>query len=122
MYIFRSDRAVKVFCTMALTMASVLSHAADPTQQPLVYSPDITYVGSFKLPSPPSGTFNYGGMALSVSEDGKTLYVGGHVYDDTIGKVKIPDPIGGTATLIQSPRNVPGHPYGNTDPKNCQER
>ena len=107
-YIYKSVRTIKVFFALVFLMASALGHAADPTQQPLLDSSDITYVGSFKLPTPTSGTFAYGGMALAVSEDGKTLYVGGHVYDQSLGRVTIPDPIGGTAKLVQSPVKIPG--------------
>lgn len=107
-YIYKSIRTVKVLCTTILLLFSVLGHAADPTQQPLLHSSDITYIGSFNLPTPSSGRFEYGGMGLSVSADGKTLYVGGHVYDQSLGRVTIPDPIGGTANLIQSPVSIPG--------------
>jgi len=106
--IYKTVRIIKVYCAIMLLMASALGHAADPTQLPLLDSSDITYVGSFNLPDPPSGNFDYGGMGLSVSADGKTLYVGGHVYDQSLGRVAIPDPIGGTASLIQAPVNVPG--------------
>jgi hypothetical protein len=93
-------------------MVSTLGHAADPTQQPLLDSSDITYLGSFKLPRPAygssKGSFDYGGMGLAVSADSKTLYVGGHVYNQSLGRVAIPEPIGGTASLIQAPTYVPG--------------
>ena len=112
-YSYKFVCTIKVFFTTVLLMASALGHAADPTQQRLLYSSDITYVGSFNLPTPPSGRFGYGGMGLSVSADGKTLYVGGHVYDQSLGRVAIPDPIGGTASLIQAPVSVPGSIGGN---------
>lgn len=92
-------------------MLSTISLAADPTQQPLLYSADITYLGSFNLPRPATGSstgsFDYGGMALAVSADGKTLYVGGHVYNQSLGQVTIPN-IGSTASLIQAPVSIPG--------------
>lgn len=92
-------------------MFTTVSLATDPTQQPLLYSADITYLGSFKLPRPATGSsagsFDYGGMALAVSADGKTLYVGGHVYNQSLGQVTIPN-IGGTASLIQAPVSIPG--------------
>ena len=47
-------------------------------------------------------------MGLAVSADGETLYVGGHVYNESLGRVTIPEPIGGTANLIQAPVAIPG--------------
>jgi len=93
-------------------VVSPFAYAADPTTQPLLHGPDITYIGSFKLPQPAYGSdpksFDYGGMGLTVSADGKELYVGGHIYNQSLGRVAIPNPIGGTATLIQAPVNIPG--------------
>ena len=86
--------------------------AADPTTQPLLYSSDVEYLGSFKLPRPAtgesSGSFDYGGMALAIGADGQSLYVGGHKYNQSLGRVVIPQTLGGTATLIQKPVSVPG--------------
>jgi hypothetical protein len=101
-----------VFCVLVLFMVSAFGHAADPTQQPLLSSSGITYLGSFKLPRPGTGeasnSFDYGGMGLAVSEDGKTLYVGGHVYNQSLGRVSIPSSLSGTASLAQAPVSVPG--------------
>jgi len=88
-------------------LLSSVAHAAEPTQQLLLYEPDITYVGSFRIPNSGSA-FSYGGMGLAVSADGESLYVGGHVYNESLGRVAIPDPIGGTATLIKAPVRIPG--------------
>ena len=99
------------YCMMILLIVSSLCYA-DPTQQPLLNSSDITYIGSFAVPQPGTGessnSFDWGGMGLAVSEDGNSLYVGGHVYNQSLGRVSIPNPIGGTASLIQSPKSVPG--------------
>lgn len=101
-----------LFALTVLLMLCSGAYAVDPTQQPLLQSSDISYVGSFNLPRPATGesleSFDYGGMGLAVSSDGKTLYVGGHVYNQTLGRVSIPNPIGGTAALIQAPVPVPG--------------
>jgi len=45
---------------------------------------------------------------LLLSEDGHTLYVGGHVFNESLGRVVIPDQMGSTATLIQAPVAIPG--------------
>ena len=87
-------------------------NATGPTSQPLLYESDMTYVGSFLIPRVGSGTeadsFDYGGMGFAVSADGLNLYVGGHLYNDSLGIVTIPAPIAGTATLVQAPTAVPG--------------
>ena len=105
------------FALAILLVCSAPGHADDPTQQPLLHSSDVTYIGSFNLPRPATGdspgSFDYGGMGLAVSEDRTQLYVGGHVYNQSLGRVAIPDPIGGTASLIQAPVSVPGS-VGNT--------
>lgn len=84
--------------------------AATPTEQPLLQDGSISYIGSFRLPGVPGDDlgFTYGGMGLSVHPDGQSLYVGGHVYNSNLGRVSIPNPIGGTATLIQAPEVIPG--------------
>jgi hypothetical protein len=109
---YNSGRITTAFYTLSLLMVSAFGHAADPTQQTLLNSSDITYLGSFKLPRPASGeaagSFDYGGMGLAVSEDGKTLYVGGHTYNQSLGRISIPSSLGGTASLIQAPVSVPG--------------
>ena len=99
-----------VYYLVILLMIPFLCYA-DPTQQPLLNSSDITYLGSFNVPRPGTGdssnSFDWGGMGLAVSEDGNSIYVGGHVYNQTLGRVSIPN-VGGTASLIQAPRSVPG--------------
>ena len=110
--LFKAKFIHGVCSAIVLFIMSSIAYAADPTQQPLLRSSDITYLGSFMVPQPASGSspgsFAYGGMGLAVSEDGKTLYIGGHVYNESLGRIAIPDPIGGTASLIQAPVEIPG--------------
>jgi len=98
--------------TIVALLLTLSAYAGDPTQQPLLHSSDIEYLGSFKLPRPGSGeaanSFDYGGMALAIGADGQSLYVGGHTYNESLGRVAIPETLGGTARLIQQPVNVPG--------------
>lgn len=62
--------ATKMSCILALAMVPCMAAISDPTQQPLLHSSDITYLGSFYLPRPAtgvaSGSFDYGGMGLAV--------------------------------------------------------
>jgi hypothetical protein len=100
------------FCAAIILMIAPPSGATDPTQQPLLQSDDITYLGSFFVENHGSGSeansFSWGGMGLAVSEDGKSLYVGGHVYKESLGRVAIPEQMGVIATLIQEPTYIPG--------------
>jgi len=90
------------------------SHAqsSDPTTQPRLQVGDITYLGFFNVPRPGQGSaansFDYGGMGLALGADGASLYYGGHVYNQSLGRVSIPSGFGGTATLIQAPVSIPG--------------
>lgn len=106
------DRASKISYMLALLALPCAELLSDPTTQPLLHNSDITYLGSFYLPRPATGetmgSFDYGGTSLAVSEDGSTLYVGGHVYNSSLGRVAIPDQMGGTATLIEAPVHIPG--------------
>ncbi len=75
---------------------------ADATTNPLLHAGDVTYVGSFNLPS------NYTAQevrGLGLSEDGNYLYVGAYTTTPSIGKVSIPS-IGGTATSVVSLQSV----------------
>jgi hypothetical protein len=114
---------------MGLLMKAVLLLAvfqfavcADPTTHPLLGESDMMYLGYFNVPRPATGeaarSFDYGGSALAVSEDGQTLYAGGHVYNHAVGRVAIPRNLGTTAELIQAPARVAvdfGHPSSGTE-------
>ncbi len=112
-FFLSKTRCINILCCfIALLVFSPFAFAVDTTTQPLLHSSDITYIGSFKLPRPAFGSdsksFDYGGMGLAVSADGSELYVGGHIYNQSLGRIAIPNPIGGTATLIQAPVSIPG--------------
>jgi hypothetical protein len=85
------------------------------TAQPRVQSNHITYLGFFSVPEgPPSSPFSYGGMGLAMGADGASLYYGGHVFNQTIGRISIPS-IGGTATIIQNPTSISGSTGGQNE-------
>jgi chitodextrinase len=85
---------------------------ADATTQSLLQQGDLTYLGKFTVPNPGSGSsansFAYGGMGLAVSADGQSLYMGGHVYNQSLGRIAIPATLGGSTTVIQAPVSIPG--------------
>ena len=102
------------------TGSSGYRSSTSPTSQRLLQSADLTYVGAFDIPSSPTETFLYGGMALAVSADGASLYAGGHVYDEILGRISIPDPISNDdSSLITDLTYIPGDPY--PSPGDAQE-
>jgi hypothetical protein len=100
-------------CVTGLTLVlGVTCPAWAQTTQPLVQAADITYVGYFTVPEGPSASpFSYGGMGLAMGADGTSLYYGGHVYNESLGRISIPA-IGGTATILQNPTDIPGSTGG----------
>lgn len=95
-----------------LVLSVANSWGASPQDQSLIQDGDITHIGYFSLPSAwgsQSGGVSGGGRSLAVSSDGTMLYVGGHSYYDTIGRVVIPTVFDGrTATQDVSLTEVPG--------------
>jgi hypothetical protein len=99
--------------------ARAASTQVSPLNLPLVEPSNfsLTFLGSFKIPQGSgSGTFSYGGEAMSVS--GTTMYVGGMYYYNggsnnvsAIGAVQIPtlsgvpayDGSNGTASIVTQP-------------------
>ena len=81
--------------------------ATTAAASPLLKSSDMTYLGEFAVPAGTGPTFSYGGMGLAMGPDGKSLYYGGHVYEEALGRISIPA-IGGTASIITQPIAIPG--------------
>ena len=55
-------------------------------------------------------------MGVALGADGTSLYLGGHVYNESLGRIAIPTTLGGTASLIQAPTSIPGDVgSGNTE-------
>lgn len=109
---FKFVQVSKMGCAAALLILTTAVAHANPTQQSLLQSTDITYLGKFGIPNPVSGShpqsFSFGGMGLAIGADGSSLYVGGHVYNHSLGRVAIPSTLGGTTTVIQAPVHIPG--------------
>ena len=102
-YIYRSLRTIKAFSTGVLFMGIIYPVTTFATSTaPLIQKSDITYLGSFALPSWANGAtygssyFEYGGHALNPYHDpvtGKsTLFMEGHAHDPgAIAQVEVPD-------------------------------
>ena len=103
--------------TAGLTVAASLpSRWADAqTTLPLVQASHMAYLGFFNVPEgSTSNPFSYGGMALAMGADGASLYYGGHVFNQAIGRISIPA-VGGTASVIQNPVAIPGSTGGQNE-------
>ena len=88
-------------------------HAQSPTALPRVAPADVRYLGSFGVP-PIDGTswaselaLTYGGWALGLGQEGKSLYYGCHDWHEKLAEISIP-PIGGTASILRRCNSVPG--------------
>lgn len=90
--------------------------AATATPSTLLRSSDMSYLGAFTVPAGTGPTFSYGGMGLAMGPDGNSLYYGGHVYEEALGRISIPS-VGGTASIITQPTKIPGSVGG----ENVQE-
>lgn len=88
--------------------------AATPTT--LLQSSNMSHLGSFSVPQGTGATFSYGGMGLAMGPDGNSLYYGGHVYEEALGRISIAE-VNGTASIITQPTNIPGSVGG----ENVQE-
>lgn len=100
---------------MSLLAALPSRLAYAQTSLPLVRASDMAYLGYFSVPEGPSSNpFSYGGMALAMGADGNSLYYGGHVYNQAVGRISIPS-VGGTASIIQNPTAVPGSTGGENE-------
>jgi hypothetical protein len=86
--------------------------AQTPSTAPLIQSNNLSYLGSFRVPTCNAGgqanaCFEYGGTALSFNPARNSLYIVGHDWDQFIGEISIPS-FGSTATLLQTPKDVTG--------------
>lgn len=101
-------RSIVLLALFGAAIVPLQSQTALPTK--LVQAGDITYVGSFNVPSACGGTgdqnsLNYGGHALGMSPRG--LYVAGHDWYQKLAEISIPS-IGGTASILTNCKDVPG--------------
>jgi hypothetical protein len=81
----------------------------DPAGLPLLAREQISYLGSFSLPSQDGNgrPLGYGGHALSVSASGTTLFFGGHDWYQELCEVGIPGTIGsGAGTIVRGCTDV----------------
>lgn len=90
---------LRTLLVTTLLLATGLCAQAQTTQ-PLVRSENLSYQGSFKLPTLTGNGLTYGGTAISFNQANNSLFVVGHVYDQAMSEVKIPA-LGGTASLLQ---------------------
>jgi len=100
-------RAV-TWMSRSLGVVALLAASATFAQSTaLVNSSNLSYQGSFKLPSVSGNGFTYGGNAPAYNPANDSLFIVGHVYDQLTAEVKIPA-IGGTATILQNLTDATG--------------
>jgi hypothetical protein len=88
-------------------LSPVYVQAQTPSSAPLIQSNNLSYVGSFKLPSGTLGStygFGYAGAggggtyAVTYNPAKKSLFIGGHPWEQKIAEVAIPESFSGTPT------------------------
>lgn len=94
------------------------SAQTEPATLPMLTPADVTFRGSFTVPvndgqPSPGGDLVYGGYALGLGPDGKSVYWGCHDWLDRLARVTRPGP-GGAATLLDPCRDVAPGIYGIT--------
>ena len=80
-----------------------------PSGLPLLSSEQMSYLGSFSLPSQDSHDrpLSYGGHALSVNPAGGSLFFGGHDWYQELCEVGVPASIGtGSGTIVRGCTDV----------------
>lgn len=112
---------MKYFSYLFVFLLALFSNVfSAPTDLPLVQRTDITYLGSFALPTDINGTsrFGYGGLAVTPYTDPqgrRTLYIAGHIQQGpNVAQVQIPSTFSKSsdynalprATFLQSFANV----------------
>jgi hypothetical protein len=99
--------------SITAALSSVYVQAQTPSTAPLIQSNNLSYIGSFKLPSGTLGStygFGYAGSgglgtyAVTYNPANNSLFIGGHPYEQKIAEVAIPQSLSGTpiATALQN--------------------
>lgn len=102
--------------TTAITLAILLlaggaAAQTEPATLPMLTAADLTFRGSFTVPdldgagSDTGHTLTYGGYALGLGPDGKSLYFGCHDWFERLAQVTLEAP-GGAARMVAPCRDV----------------
>lgn len=100
-----SARFLEILIVFAIALLSPLTTLAQsPSTAPLIQSSNLSYIGSFKLPAGNLGSSwgfgdaggGLGTYAFAFNPTSKSLYVGGHPYEQSIAEIAIPLSFSGT--------------------------
>lgn len=110
--------------TLAASAALVGQVAQNPRLLPRVQAGDVRYLGRFTLPttdgtgrSKAEGALTWGGFAVGLGPDGRSLYFGCHDWGSRLARVTIPE-IGGEASIVEpctEVKNLDGINPGDTN-------
>ncbi len=94
-------------CGLAAPGVLVGQAPPPPQQLPRVQAGDLRYLGSFTLPNddgngkgPGESALTWGGFAMGMGPDGKSLYFGCHDWSSRLARVSIPE-LGEVATIVE---------------------
>lgn len=96
---------------VALPAGVVRAQSGEATKLPRISQADMKYVGSFAIdPSDGSGTreggLTYGGRALSVNPEARTLILGGHNHHNRVCEIAIPEDFSRGTRVVQQCSDV----------------
>ena len=97
----------------ALALLPIRIEAQTPSTAPLIQANNLTYLGSFTVPSgnlgstwgfSAAGTWGLGTYGITYNPANKSLFIGGHPYEQRIAEIAIPASLAGTptATALQN--------------------
>jgi hypothetical protein len=105
----RAARATLLSVLVMFPLSFLLSATVSAAEK-LLYSSDLTYIGSFRVPSGSYGadSFDYAGSALAYYPAHNSLFISGNVNRFHVSEISIPTPVDSrnlnnlnTATVIQ---------------------
>jgi len=101
-----------ILLLLSLLLATVAHAQTDPRTLPTLAASQIAYLGSFTAPKNtiPNASepdrLEYGGYALSLGPDGKSLFIGCHDWGDKLARITIPA-VGGGASVVEPCTAIP---------------
>lgn len=96
-----------VLALLSTVLLPMYVQAQTPSSAPLIQSNNLSYIGSFKLPSGTFGStygFGYAGTggigtyAVTYNPSNNSLFIGGHPYEQRVAEIAIPQSLSGTPT------------------------
>ena len=124
---------VFISCCFYGVLSPLQSRAQSPSSDPLIQSSNLTYVGSFKVPSGTLGStygFGYAGTGglgtygVTYNPANNSLFMGGHPYEQKVAEITVPQSLSGsaTATVLQNLKDPLEGKLGSINPSDPNQK